>query len=387
MFERIEVRVGSFVSGVELVVPVFKFKGRDPQSPKTYVQANIHGAELQGIAVAYRLIEYLSKHPPLGDVTIVPSANPHGSNMKVGEYTQGRFSTVTGENFNRAYFDLVGDGSPSETSKGSERFVDLADFVDRFRGEDSSRIGSAFRDALRGALDAIRTQMIEWGAAPERRLALEIQSMSIDADIVLDLHTGSRAPLYIYAPRFTFESVRWFRIPHVLLIPVDFSGSLDEASFRPWWRLHAALKEAGREDMPVGVEAFTIELESQERFDLDRADDQLHHILGYLRHRGALGGEPLPPEDEPAYCSLENYRTIYSPVSGWADYQVQPGSRVRAGDVTVRIFQLPKLRTAADLQSCLHEVKAPKDGIVLTIFASSAVHEGAELFKLMTEVS
>ena len=50
------------------------------------------------------LLEHLEKHPPLGSVRFVPNANPVGLNNKRGEYTDGRFDPVRGDNWNRKYF-------------------------------------------------------------------------------------------------------------------------------------------------------------------------------------------------------------------------------------------------------------------------------------------
>jgi len=39
-------------------------------------------------------------------------------------------------------------------------------------------------------------------------MALEIQEIATDADVVLDLHTGDRAPRYLYAPQGARAAVR-----------------------------------------------------------------------------------------------------------------------------------------------------------------------------------
>jgi hypothetical protein len=52
-----------------------------------YIQANMHGAEVQGNAVIFQLLELLKNIELKGSITLVPYANPVGCNHKNGEYT------------------------------------------------------------------------------------------------------------------------------------------------------------------------------------------------------------------------------------------------------------------------------------------------------------
>jgi len=94
--------VGEMASGAALTVPVYRLKG-DPSAPSVYIQANMHGAEVQGNAVIFQLLELLKNTEINGDITLVPYANPVGCNHKNGEYTLGRFDPITGVNWNRMY--------------------------------------------------------------------------------------------------------------------------------------------------------------------------------------------------------------------------------------------------------------------------------------------
>ena len=82
--------VGEMASGAALTVPVYRLKG-DSNAPSVYIQANMHGAEVQGNAVIYQLLELLRSNELMtdikGDITLVPYANPVGCNHKNGEYT------------------------------------------------------------------------------------------------------------------------------------------------------------------------------------------------------------------------------------------------------------------------------------------------------------
>ena len=56
------------------------------------------------------------------------------------------------------------------------------------------------------------------------------------------------------------------------LIPNDFDGAMDEATFCPWWSLQQAFNDLGRKfvmgEGAFAKESFTVELGSQEQIDL-----------------------------------------------------------------------------------------------------------------------
>jgi predicted deacylase len=92
---------------------VVSFHYGEPGGAKAYVQAALHADELPGVLVAHHLRRELAdleaKGEVLGEVVIVPVANPIGLAQQVQRQPFGRFDLATGENFNRHYPDLVGD--------------------------------------------------------------------------------------------------------------------------------------------------------------------------------------------------------------------------------------------------------------------------------------
>jgi predicted deacylase len=65
-FIKTQIKVGESVNGQPYTIPVFTVKGKIP-GPKVYIQANLHGAEIQGNAVIYQLLERL-KRGTYGDI-------------------------------------------------------------------------------------------------------------------------------------------------------------------------------------------------------------------------------------------------------------------------------------------------------------------------------
>ncbi|OUR82060.1 peptidase M14, partial [Colwellia psychrerythraea] len=175
-FYKEHLSVASNASGRKMHVPVYRFQGEEP-GPKVYIQSSVHGAEVQGNVVIYHLIEYLKVTPIRGEVVLIPNCNPVGTNIKSGEYTLGRFDPVNGENWNRGYFF-------------KEELIN--DFVDTLTEEQSfDDIKLAFRHRVKEAIDTELSKT--WGIGLASRLNLQLQYLAFEADIVIDLHTGSVA--------------------------------------------------------------------------------------------------------------------------------------------------------------------------------------------------
>lgn len=78
---------------------------------RAYVQASLHADELPGLLVLHHLIKLLDQAAERNairkQITIVPYANPIGSNQILLGTHLGRFSTLTGVNFNRSWIDVT----------------------------------------------------------------------------------------------------------------------------------------------------------------------------------------------------------------------------------------------------------------------------------------
>jgi len=91
IFKKSIMHVGEMASGAKLTVPVYSFESQQicPQLkiPNVYIQANMHGAEVQGNAVIFQLLELLKNCDIRSNITLVPNANPVACNHKNGEYS------------------------------------------------------------------------------------------------------------------------------------------------------------------------------------------------------------------------------------------------------------------------------------------------------------
>jgi len=356
-------------SGAALTVPVYRIKG-DSESPSVYIQANMRGAEVQGNAVIFQLLEILKDTHIKGNITLVPYANPVGCNHKNGEYTLGRFDPITGVNWNRMYhFD--------------EQLIET--FVAEFAGQPDVEIEQVFKQRLLASIDQ-KLDHNHFGLTTGQRIAYHLQRLAHEADLVLDLHTGPISSKHLYCPEYAQASASYFNIPHTILIPNGFDGALDEATFCPWWTLQEKLQEIGSSfsitSKLVNKESFTVELGSQEQIDLDEAYQDALSILTYLQHKNIVEKPLLKPKKLTRYaCYLKNYKAFYSPMGGMVDYLAEFGKPLPAGESLVQILRMDNYGDGDPL----HQITLEHEVLPILHFASASVNQGTELYKVFTK--
>ncbi|RVM24951.1 succinylglutamate desuccinylase/aspartoacylase family protein, partial [Sinorhizobium meliloti] len=154
-----EIIIAGDTPGVEWRLPVFRFKGASAAAPRTYIQAALHANELPGTALLHFLLEKLRQADEdgaiLGDITIVPQANPIGAAQAHFGELQGRFDLGSRTNFNRD-FPLISLGERDG----------LLDEPDRY-----------------SAIDRLKRHLLD---------------MALGAELVLDLHCDDEGLQYAY---------------------------------------------------------------------------------------------------------------------------------------------------------------------------------------------
>lgn len=358
------IAVAQNASGRSLNVPIYRISD-NVAGPSVYIQSSIHGAEVQGNVVIYHLLQALQSTSIKGEVVLVPNCNPVGTNIKAGEYTMGRFDPVNGTNWNRGYF--------YEQSK-------VQAFANTLNAETCEHdIKKAFRDLWTEAIEDKLAQ--PWGLGLAQQLNLTLQRMAVKADIVLDLHNGPVSTRHVYIPEYAKQAALQFSIPHCIFIPNVFAGALDEACFSPWWTLQDLLKTKLGREIDFGVEAFTLEMGSQEVIDFEEGKKDAQGILGYLACKGVLDDTLFGPEKMTRYgVSLQDYKTMFTDFGGMVEYCVKPGQKVDKGEVMAKVLNIDDL----DNSNSIQEVIAPCDLIPILHFPSASVLSGTQLYKCFT---
>lgn len=373
-FEKGEIALRTLPSGHALSAPVFHLLGEGQK--KCYIQANTHGGEIAGNGAIYSLLEQLKSYDIYGTITIVPHCNPVSLNNQIDHEQHGVYDAVTGQNWNRI-FKLPVD------AEGKEWRVNVNEFA-RLHSRDSWKdIKREYRREIGLALERLRKTASHHGLEYTVHAALQLQSLSYDADFVLDLHTGDVAPRYLYVPEYAMKSAPYFGIPHNLIMKNDFGGSFDEVNFSPWMTLVEQLEMMGRTDIELDVEAYTVELGSLERIHPSEMEQDAGRILNYLKHKGMVSGEAIAPKEKLYACTMEHYISYVSPASGLLVVDQEPGTHLKAGQEIGYILSMRDY-SPDHPENAKTPLRLQEDGILLTRRMSPVVFQGQVIFKMMT---
>lgn len=304
-------------SGAGYQLASFHF-GAPGQGKKVYIQAALHADEVPGMLVAQFLRAFLGaleeQGKVLGEIILVPAANPLGLAQAIHGAPFGRFDLATGTNFNRAYKHVADDLKAS-----------LAGTL----GPDAQANVALVREHA-------RTSVAAWQPATDAEALKKILlGMAIDADIVLDLHCDNEAVVHIYTGTPLADAVAPLSAvmgAHAVLLALEAGEEpFDEACSRLWWDLAAHF--GPQYPIPPACLSTTIELRGEMDVSYELAERDARALLQFLAHSGVVD---LPPEALPApLCAptpLEGVEPILAPHAGVLVFLKQLGERIEPGE-------------------------------------------------------
>lgn len=302
--------------------------------PKVVLQASLHADELPGMLVLHHLRGLLqaaeAEGKLLGEVVLVPMANPIGLNQTVLHSQLGRFELASAENFNRlypAFADwLMEDGQALAAQLGPDAQTNVA----------------TIRAALHTALDR---------HPPDTELASlrhTLMRLACDADVVLDLHCDFEAAVHLYlepACADTLLPLAALLGARAVLVAEGSGGRCyDEALSGVWWQLRQKLADTQGQafvdshPFPQACASTTVELRGQTDVRHDCAQADAAALFSYLTLLGAVAGPaptvpPLPCQPTP----LAGTQVLVAPHSGVLAYLKSPGDDIAVGDVVADV--------------------------------------------------
>ena len=319
---------------------VYRFRGRGDGAPTAYLQAALHGGELPGTVALDRLMERLRQAEGegriLGDITVVPTANPIARGQQLFGELQGRFHLGTRINFNRDF-------------------------------------------PLLARPDAALLPAPKLDATADQRLKRRLVELSMGHDIVLDLHCDDEGVPYLYVPKALWPAMEdcaaAMGAAAVVLWDGPGGGAFEEAAIHPYLQLPK--DEAGLARRVV----TTVELRGLRDVETAFADADAAGLYRLLAVRGVIADNGLAPVRafRGVAAPIENIEMIGTPVAGAVLYDVLPGDRVEAGQRVATIVFAP-----GEPDGRL-ELFAPQAGFVLTRRATRALGRGADVLKLVGE--
>lgn len=359
-------------SGDTLSLQLYKFAG-SRAGKKVYLQSNLHGGELAGNIVLYRLIEWLKTLQPnqlVGEIWIVPVCNPVGVNVRSHHYASGRFDAYSGSNWNRIFWDYEKHGA------------EIQAFAESQLALDANTIQQNFRHRIREAFIQLKAELDTAASVPfHRKYGYLLQSFCLDADYVLDLHTSSDLGItYVYHFRDRQESAPLFLLEASILLD-DYDGdAFDEAFIKPWLALEQAFTNLGR-SIRFDVEAYTLELGSGMQIDSEAVERGILGIQTYLSTKGVLNSSSVSRRNTPRLATRTKTRRYYAPTGGMVQSRVALRTIVTAGDVLYEVIQFHKDGNLPTVQ----QVRAAKSGLVFDVSINQAVNEGEYVLGLLED--
>lgn len=310
--------------------------------PKIYIQASLHADELPGMLVAHHLRQQLDALEAAGrisgEIILVPMANPIGLSQMVLHMPQGRFELNTGENFNRHY---------------PEQIEAVATAVENELNQDAEHNVRVLRAALK---KAVSESPAETELQSLRRALL---GLSVDADVVLDLHCDAQAVLHLYTETPCWpqcESLARYLGSRVTLLAQDSGDNpFDEACSQSWWRWARRFGE--RFPIPQACLAVTVELRGLADVEHETAQADAQNIINYLIHRGAINGPGVAlPAAVGDARPLAGSMPVKATSPGLLTFLRHPGEMVSQGDVLAHVID--------PISNTVTELKAPVDGLL-----------------------
>ena len=333
--------------------------GQPGARPKAYIQAALHADELPGVLVAHELITLLNdaetKGELLGEVLVVPAANPVGLSQEFLGIHHGRFALADGFNFNRGFAD-VSRGLVGALSRSSSR--PQHDASDHLRAHFLNLLAQQKASSESAALKA------------------QLLALAIDADVVLDLHCDGEAVMHLYTlPSLTKRIAPLARLlgASVCLTAAESGeGPFDEACSRPW---QVAATTVPNVTLATPCLAATIELRGERDVSPVLAKKDARAIFDFLHVEGIVHGESQPlPNHEYLVLPLAGTEPVVAPVAGVLVFATEPGGTVAQGEVIARLLD--------PVTGLSTEVKAGISGLLFARAASRWASAGKRIGKI-----
>lgn len=344
--------------GTRHEVQVLRF-GTRGAAPKAYIQGALHADEVPAILVTRQLQQQLAKLEAsgrlLGEVVLVPFANPLGLAQQLMGQHQGRFDLRDGQNFNRGFADLsVTAAAALQGTLGTDAIGNTA------------RIRAALRDAAHA--------LVPGNSADDLRQKL--LQLAVDADIVLDLHCDTDAVMHLYAltpQRAIAEQLGAAIGAQAVLLATDSGGwPFDEACTRPW---HLLQQQFSSWPIDMACFAATVELRGETDTHHELAQHDAEGLIRFLRMRGVLTDDGVPAAKPLcAPTPLAASEPITAPRAGVVVFHRASGDQVAAGDAIADLVD--------PASGAITTLRCASAGVMYARCGSRWAHPGKRLAKI-----
>ncbi|MBE9224250.1 succinylglutamate desuccinylase/aspartoacylase family protein [Phormidium sp. LEGE 05292] len=361
-------------SGDRFFLQIYKFIGSTP-GKKAYIQANLHGAEIVGNAVIHQLIEFLNNINQTnitGEIWLVPLCNPFSTNQRTHYFSTGRFNIYDGKDWNRIFWDY------------EKECKDLEIFVKTLLNVHHDTIRQNYLQQIKQSFEKLAEKINSPSGVPLTDLyRYQLQSLCLDADYVIDIHSSSNQGIdYIYGFKGREESAKAFLLDYEILLNEYDGDAFDEAFLKPWLALEDALAQQGK-PIQFDLESWTLELGSGMQMNPESVVKGVRGIKNYLAQKGILSipGFPLPETatHQIKYARKTQIKKYYAPIGGVIQTRLNLATLVTAGE---RLYQIISFNKEGKLPAII-DVIAEKNGIIFDLSTNHSVNQAEYVLTIL----
>lgn len=354
-------------SGDFLSLQLYKFIGQN-RGKKVYIQSNLHGAEIAGNAVIKLLIDFLltvDEKSLKGEIWLVPVCNPMGVNARAQNFSPGRYCAYEAKDWNRIFWDYEKEAD------------DLAGFAKSQLLLNTEVVRQNYLNIINQKFAKLLEKINSFSSAPYSEIfRYRLQSLSLDADYLIDLHSSTNQGLnYLYYFRNREASTQYFLLDFGILLDEYDGDAFDEAFIKPWLALENCLLLLGR-DVQFDIEAWTLELGSGMQMNPESVARGFRGVKHYLVKKGLLDISYLPSENignhKMIFKNRSQVQKYYAPVGGMIQSRVELGYQVKTGQ---RLYQILSFNKEGKLPT-VTDITAQQDGLVYDISTNQSVNQG-----------
>ncbi|MCT7993650.1 succinylglutamate desuccinylase/aspartoacylase domain-containing protein [Laspinema olomoucense] len=354
-------------SGDRLFIQVYKFIGDNP-GPKAYIQSNLHGAEIAGNAVIHQFIEFLQGVDDCsikGEIWLVPVCNPLGINQRSQHFSSGRYHSYDGKDWNRIFWDY------------EKEATDIHDFAYSLLNVDPEEIEEYYRQIILTKFHQLLQDINATSGVPfVEQYRYQLQSLSLDANYVIDCHSSTNQGLdYLYCFNSREESAKAFLLDYAILMNEYDGDAFDEAGMKPWLALEKSFAKQGK-PIQFDVESWTLELGTGMQMNPQSVAKGLLGIQNYLATKGMLNipGFPLPETNfhSVIFITKDRIRKYYATAGGMIQNRLPLGTVVKTGDCLYQLLSFDKTGEPPKII----DITAVESGLIADISMNYSANQG-----------
>lgn len=361
-------------SGDQLALQIYRFIGQE-KGKKTYIQANLHGAEIVGNSVIYQLINeliLLDNQALIGEVVLVPVCNPLSTIARGHHFSIGRYNPYTGEDWNRIFWDY------EKESQNLEEFAKIQIKNNASLGIIRQNYLAMIQSALARHQPKITSSS---GVSFNHLYRYYLQSLCLDANYVIDIHSSTNQSIdYLYGFHGREENARYLGLDYgILLTEGSYDGdAFDEAFIKPWLALEKTFKNLGH-PLQFDIESWTLELGSGMTMNPNSVEKGIQGIKNYLVRQGLLK-QTISPPTTMQWINKKQIKKYYAIQGGMIQNMIPLQTEVKPHDLLYEILSFNKQKQLPQIIP----IYAEEEGFIIDLATNHSVNQGEYILSLVT---